>query len=324
MKKLSGLLMAILAVTSTATVAQAELIYGLTNLNNNFFSFDSATPGTTSALISLTGFTTAGETLDSIDTRPATGQLFGLSSNKTLYTINVTNGVLTQIGTGPIPTGANGRLTTIDFNPTVDRIRVLESTGNPNNFRANPNDGSLSAVDGNVAFGAGDTNVGDTPNIVAAAYTNSVAGATTTTLYGIDTGNDVLVTQNPANAGTLQTVGPLGFDFGNIAGFTAFDISGQTGVGYVVGNTVGFVDPRPTPPVANQLYTINLSTGALTAAGNIGLTGQQIKGLAVAGVSAVPEPSSMILFAICVGAGAYEYIRRKKAKSIAEPEQVLA
>ena len=50
---------------------------------------------------------------------------------------------------------------------------------------------------------------GCSPNVTASAYTNNFAGATTTTLYGIDTNLDILVTQGN-NTGTLGTIGPLG------------------------------------------------------------------------------------------------------------------
>lgn len=49
-----------------------------------------------------------------------------------------------------------------------------------------------------------------TPQIGGTAYTNSVAGATSTTLYAIDVARDVLVTLANPNDGIITTVGPLG------------------------------------------------------------------------------------------------------------------
>ena len=64
-----------------------------------------------------------------------------------------------------------------DFNPAVDRIRIVSNTGQ--NLRFNPNDGVVN-VDGNLNPG--------TPSISAAAYTNNFAGTATTSLFAIDQG----------------------------------------------------------------------------------------------------------------------------------------
>jgi hypothetical protein len=49
--------------------------------------------------------------------------------------------------------------------------------------------------------------------IGAVAYTNSVAGATTTMLFDIDFEQDKLYMQSPPNDGGLQLVGDLGVNF---------------------------------------------------------------------------------------------------------------
>ena len=101
-----------------------------------------------------------------------------------------------------------------DFNPTVDRIRVVSNTGQ--NFRLNPDTGAVAGSDTNLN-GAATTAVGS-------AYTNDFAGAPATTLYAIDATSDSLYIQgNPSpNGGVLLLVGPLGF---NTDGRVGFDIS---------------------------------------------------------------------------------------------------
>lgn len=84
-----------------------------------------------------------------------------------------------------------------DFNPTVDRIRLV--TENEQNLRLHPETGMVAAVDGGI-------NPGDR-NITAAAYTNSFAGATSTTLYKIDFAERKLFRQNPPNNGTQEEIG---------------------------------------------------------------------------------------------------------------------
>lgn len=110
-----------------------------------------------------------------------------------------------------------------DFNPTVDRLRVVVST--TQNLRLNPETGLIGSnpdtgmptVDGNLAFAEGDANAGTDPVVVTAGYTNSVAGAEATELYVLDAGIQSLALQNSPNDGTLNTVGPWGVQIGNLA-----------------------------------------------------------------------------------------------------------
>lgn len=113
------------------------------------------------------------ETLHGIDFRPVNEQLYALSSTSRLYTINLSSGAAAVAGTGALATWLSGTDFGFDFNPTVDRIRVVKNTGQ--NLRLNPNDGTVAAVDGSLNPG--------TPVVTAAAYTNSFAGATTTSLF---------------------------------------------------------------------------------------------------------------------------------------------
>jgi hypothetical protein len=262
--------------------ASAELLTGLTT-TNQLVSFDSATPGTINTTVGITGLQ-AGETLLGIDFRPANGGLYALGSTSRLYSINPLTGVATQVGSAGSFT-LSGTSFGADFNPTVDRLRVTSNTGQ--NLRLNPNDGTLSATDTPLAYAAGDANAGTTPRVVGSAYTNNFAGAVSTTLYAIDSNLDVLATQNPPNAGVLNTVGALGFNTSDLVGF---DISGS-GIAYAL----------LTAPAANssQLFTINLSTGAATLIGTVG-GGVTLNGLA-APIGSVPEPGTWLMFLIGFG-----------------------
>ena len=157
----------------------AATIFGLTG-TNQLVRFDSSTPGTVMTVGTITG-TQVGENIVGIDFRPATGQLFGLGSNSRIYIISRTTAAATFVGT--LTTPLNGTNFGFDFNPTVDRIRIVSEADQ--NLRANPNDGT-NLVDGTLAYAAGDANAGQNPNITAAGYTNSFGGATTTQLFDID------------------------------------------------------------------------------------------------------------------------------------------
>src|SRR5262249_34672066 len=157
-------------------------------------------------------------------------------------------GAATQVG-GAGAFTLSGTAFSFDFNPTVDRIRVISNTGQ--NLRLNPNDGTLAATDTALAYATGDPNAAATPRAVGSAYKNNFEGATTTTLYDIDSSLDILVTQSPPNSGSLNTVGALGFDTSDLVGF---DISGITGIAHAA----------LTAPAGNasQLFKIDLTTGA--------------------------------------------------------------
>jgi hypothetical protein len=228
--------------------------------SNNLLSFNVSAPNKIISDKPITGLQT-GEAILAIDIRPATGQLYGLGSTSRLYMIDKTTAVATVVGTTAFTPALSGANFGFDFNPTVDRIRVISNT--KQNFRLNPETGALAATDTDLSPG--------TPAVSAAAYNNNQAGSTSTTLYAIDPSTDKLYTvggigASPSpNGGVLMEVGALGI---NVDGNNGFDISGTDNKAYAL-LTVGS---------ATKLYSINLTTGAATAVGDF--TGP-VKGLAV-------------------------------------------
>jgi 3D (Asp-Asp-Asp) domain-containing protein len=220
-----------------------------------------------------------GTSLVGIDFRPNTGELFGVSSDSRIYTIDVTTGYVTQVGTAPLAAALNGTSFGFDFNPTVDRIRLVSDAAQ--NLRLNPNNGAV--VDADPATPGlqvdGDLN-GGTNSIVASAYTNNFSGTTTTVLYGIDSYTDQLFIQNPPNAGTQVLVGDLGVDFGSDVGF---DIVTQYGIDTAFATS------------GSSLYTIDLTTGAAYLLGEIGdacaYDAFDFTGLAARSPVVKPEPA---------------------------------
>lgn len=258
-----------------------QRVFAVTS-GNNLLSFNSARPDVLLSKRAITGLA-AGETLNGIDFRPATGVLYGLGSTGRLYTLNTTTGVATAttaLSADPTDTtDGNAAFTAVtgssfgfDFNPVPDRLRVVSEADQ--NLRINVGT-SAAITDGTLAFAAGDVNAGQNPNVVASAYTNSFPGATTTLLNGIDSTLDVLVTQNPANAGTLQTIGALGVNAGALS---SFDIA-STGAAFAALTLEG--------ETATRFYSVSTATGAVTAIGpaaNGGTIagGETIRGIAVA------------------------------------------
>ena len=295
----------------------SNTIYGLTT-SQRLISFQSDTPGTIDEDVAITGVT-AGQTLVGMDFRPATGQLIALgydqgTTSAQLYVLNLTTGVATPIGMGTttINLGTESAANIgFDFNPTVDRIRVVTADGNAN-FRLNPNDGTIAATDGALAYAPGDPNFGRNPNITAVAYTNSYLGATSTTLFDAEIvavmgGKDVILsTQNPPNAGVLNTVGngvqpPLLLDLD-------LDIYNDLVLGTQTGYTVAtYSDPMFPGLFANQLGTINFTTSTVTNAGSVGAapTTESIVDIAVFINRTAPAVTGTIAWALQATANAF-------------------
>ena len=105
--------------------ANAVPAIGLTS-GNALFQFDTATPGIGSVPLGISGLN-AGDTLLGLDYRPATAMLYGLSSGGALYTINAGTGAATIAST--LSTPLIGNSFDISFNPTVDRLRIVGTSG---------------------------------------------------------------------------------------------------------------------------------------------------------------------------------------------------
>jgi hypothetical protein len=194
----------------------------------------------------------SGENIVGIDFRPANGMLYAIGSNSRIYTLNTTTGAATFVAALSMP--LNGTAFAVDFNPVPDRIRIISNTGQ--NLRVNPTDGAT------INDGA----INPSPAAVSAAgYTNSVAGATTTTLFVIDSDADKLYVQNPPNNGTLT----MGMNLGvNIDASNGFDIGGKNGMAYAI-----FSSGNNT-----SLYTINLTSGQATVVRSFR---ERVRGLAL-------------------------------------------
>ncbi|MBL0871053.1 MAG: DUF4394 domain-containing protein [Phycisphaerales bacterium] len=260
----------------TPSLSSAELIYAVTQ-DQTLISFNSSTPGTILSGVAISGLAT-NESIRGIDLRPANGEVYALGSFSNLYRLNLTTGAASFVTNG-LTSPLNGSSFGFDFNPTVDRIRIVSDADQ--NLRTNPTGATNTLTDGQLNYVTGDVNFGINPNIVAAAYTNNFRGATSTTLYVLDSNLDILAIQNPPNAGGLMTVGSLGVNINDMA---SFDISGQTGIAYA--------SVRDINLARTTFWTINLSTGAATFIGEVG------GGSILTAMTVVPTPSTLATLAL--------------------------
>lgn len=262
----------LLLISFAATIyngATTQTLVGLTTDGKIFEMAQAAMPGTASTPITITGVA-LGQTIVGIDYRPNTGELYALgynellpTANAQLYTINKSTGAATAVGAVISLTLGTGSIG-FDFNPTVDRIRVVGQ--NRKNYRLHPTTGAIAATDTDLAYAGTDVNNGATAQIGACAYTNSYIGSEVTTLYDYDQNLNILATQIPPNNGTLNTVGSSGISVNSASASIGMDIyfdpATKMNIAYLNANTgTGTND---------NLYTINLSTGATTMVGQIG------------------------------------------------------
>lgn len=182
-----------------------------------------------------------------IDVRPADGMLYAVAADGGVYTVDTATGKATMKSKLE-KTLTAGTSATVDFNPVADRLRLIGSDGM--NLRANVDDGKVT-VDGELKFAETDMHKGEKPNVVAAAYTNSVKGAKETALYDIDATIGGLLKQAPPNDGILSAVGKLGIDAKGVAFDIWSDRQGKNEAWLMAGD---------------WLHSVDLTTGKATPA----------------------------------------------------------
>jgi hypothetical protein len=266
--------------------------------------FQTATPGAVTSV--ALGSVTAGETMVSLAWRPQTGQLYGLGVNAaadtaTLYLVDPQTGAVTAVGAAgsiawvdassdPVDFPVAGAGWGIDFNPVVDRLRIVADGGL--NARVNPNTGMPIGINPDTPHSG--LPLGAT-GVTAVSYTNAFTQPLTggvTTVYVLEPTSNQLLIQNPPNAGVLTagqavTLGGAPLDFGAVAGF---DIPGDVAVASssapATGSGIALLEIGGT----DGLYALDLTTGAATL---LGAVPTPLQSIAVGDAQRdLPEPAS--------------------------------
>lgn len=191
-----------------------------------------------------------------IDVRPATGELYGLGDQGGIYTLTARSGQASLRSRLSVP--LSGQSFGVDFNPVVDRLRIVSDTGQ--NLRANVDDG-MTTVDAALNY-VGPPAANPASGVTAVAYTNNDADPNTaTTLFAIDATLDQVAIQAPPNAGVLNATGKLGIDVTGDAGFDILSFVDQGTTERVLGVAVVRTGNE------SRIVKINLLTGRAQAIG---------------------------------------------------------
>ncbi|MFH8419926.1 DUF4394 domain-containing protein [Streptomyces sp. NPDC018038] len=227
---------------------------GLT-ADQRLFGFDVRNPADTWSLGKVSGLR-GDNKLVGIDFRVQNGKLYGVGDKGGVYTVDSD---AKAVKVSQLTVALQGRSFGVDFNPAANRLRVISDTGQ--NLRHNIDDPAApntTTVDGTL------TNPTMPPStalgVTGAAYTNNdLDAATATTLFDIDTTNDRVSLQSPANAGTLAPTGNLGVNAGPSAGFDIYyQASEGSNRGFAALSTGG----------KQRFYKVDLLTGRATLVGD--------------------------------------------------------
>jgi len=240
--------------------AEALDIVALTD-RNELVLFDSANP----AMTSMVAVQATAARLLGIDLRPADLKLYGLDAAGGIYRIDARTGMTERVSTLSVPLEI-AESAVVDFNPQANRLRVIGPSGQ--SLRVNVETGET-AVDWRIAYAEGDANAGKLPLVTAAAYLNSVAGTTQTQLFDFDSGHGFYAIQDPPNAGTLNSIAPLGLPAESR--IDAADI--HTDKSMMVYKSFAVV--------ANRLFSFAVASGRMTDIGPIAAGSRKIVDIAV-------------------------------------------
>jgi hypothetical protein len=240
-------------------------VVGLTN-NQRLVCFDEDVPAFAREIGPVTNL--SGDTrVVGIDFRPATKELYALGNAGGIYTLNLETGEATF--KAQLNVALDGNTFDVDFNPTVDRLRIISDLGQ--NLRANVDTGATNE-DLDLVYPAPTPTPGT--GVTGAAYTNNDLDATTaTTLFDIDASMDQVVIQSPPNNGSLAATGKLGIDAVGDVGFDIYSIV-RAGKTQEVRAFAALTTDRA------RFYRVNLLTGRVSYRGTFN-QGQQVTDIAV-------------------------------------------
>jgi len=243
--------------------------YALTT-TGKVIQFNTKKPGTINSTVNISGLAT-NQSVVAMAYRPSDGQLYCITNDGFLCTLDPSSGLAAVVGTVPftqnLGSGNNSvRLSNpvISFDPVADQLRVITADYN---LRVDPPTGQLlNSSASKITFDNNDSNHGKTPLLAGIVYQNPLAASTTATLYALDSTTGSLLRIGDKNAGNpasvdggdLRTVGSTNVSFTVSGGFA---IETSNGDAYAALQQAG---------TGATLFTVDLGTGNSSDLGSIG------------------------------------------------------
>lgn len=273
-------LLTLAAAAALGGCAKNFTAYALTS-TGSILKFNTNKPGTINNNVKVNGLT-SGKGIAAM-AYGTDGKLYCITSDNFVCTLNPDTGAASVIGSAPFTNGlannsnASQTLTnpSLSFDPVAKQLRVITSE---DNLRVGI-DGTLvtNPIGTKLAYDKNDSNNGKSPVLAGIAYSNPLSGASSTTLYVLDstTGNLARVgdadatTPVVADGGDLHTIGSAGVSFSSFGGLAIEPANG---------NAYAALQPSGT---GATLYTVDLKSGAATSVGTISDGNQTISALVI-------------------------------------------
>ncbi|MFN0011784.1 MAG: DUF4394 domain-containing protein [Phycisphaerales bacterium] len=300
MKKMSLVLAAGALFAAAGSAVASHRVYGVT-FDQRLVTFAPNAPGVFLTDTVITGLA-PDETILGIDARPRTGGLVIMTNGNRLMSVDAVTAAATAIGAGFAPALSGATEFGMDFNPTVDRIRVVDNLGG--NRRLNPVTGGAVATDtgltsGGMSIGANGT-----------AYRNWQF------LLGVNAPNFSVRQYVVIGSGTSFGLGEVGSMVGGNASFNGGVVT-AIGGGFAAPSTdnIGFdifgpldeayVSLTDTTSFASSFYGLDLGTGGLN---NLGIVGSGSVRDSLIDFTVLPTPGAAGL----LGLGGLLVARRRR------------
>jgi Domain of unknown function (DUF4394) len=247
-------------ITADAPVLQSLISFGLT-ADQRLVRFRVAAPQNPRVVGSISGLSGADTMVIGIDFRVQDGKLYGVGNGGGIYTIDTRFATAMKVSQLTVP--LSGMLFGVDFNPAANALRIVSDAGQ--NLSHSIDTGVTNATpQAPLSFPA--LPAGTKFAVTGAAYVNNdLDPATGTTLFDIDTTNNLVAIQSPPGTGVLNAAGSLTVDAGSQAGFDIYSTL-RKGV-----TTRNMAFASLSVGGKTGLYGVNVITGKALLIGNFNL-----------------------------------------------------
>jgi len=241
--------------------------------SGSIIGFKTSSPGTINSDVAITGLK-SGESIVQLSYQPSTGTLYCITNNNLVCTVSPTTGVATLVSTTSFAISGTTNVALTDpvmaIDPVSGDLRVISSGSSGSsstayNLLVSPEGALVGGPVGPTYTTQSLSYSSGTPALVAIAYSDPIANAPSTTLYGLDQTSSSLVRIGNADVTTPATV-----DTGDVTVIGALGLTLSQNTGFTIDQASGTAYASLQDGGGATLYTIDLSSGTPTEVGLIG------------------------------------------------------